>query len=934
MNNPYPPLLPFYAPTMKTFYITALFLLSLAGIGYSQPSHLVDQAEHYSITTVARQAGAKNLNELAGLDSLTGLDITHIYYDGLGRVVQTVNRAAGPGGHDVVQPLVYPANGSPQRAYLPYTDLGTGHQPGSYRSGALSSQQSFYQNGQADVAQDTHPYAELLTDDTPLHRPQEQGHYGAAWQPLAGHAVTFGRALNQAQQVHYWQGTNGSAYYPAGQLRVTEVVNEDGARQRRYTDKQGRLVLEQREVADTLADAQGNLAVQQFLSTYYVYNRVGRLQYLVPPKAVQHMEQSGTFSLSAELLQKYVHQYTYSPEGLLLQKTIPNQGTTHFVYDPFDRLVLVQTAGLQAGGQWLYIKYDSQNRPVMRGLYQAPAGSNAASLAQQVSSFYGGGGARYEQPAPQAATHYYTNQSYPSQGLTPQMVLYYDGYDISQSGQPDFSYQPRNLGAGEPQASSYTRGLLTVQKQLTDRSGVWLHQAYFYDRQERPVQKQSENLLLLPGQLDTETLVYNFDGSLHRRLQYQAKADLSVQQRYVYDHAGRLTELYQTLGQEPERPVARYRYNALGQLSEKDLLDAGGNALQSTDYRYTIRGWLAGINDPLAGPGQTETVADYFSLSLDYEQQATGLNNQPRYGGAISAVRWSNATTAESHSYVNEYDAAGQLRQARYQAGAGQQGSSWNQQTDFYSVKHLNYDANGNLASLQRWGKNQQNQAEQIDRLQMTLSGNQLLSVADLSQNPAGFAAHAQSPQYGYDGAGNQTHDPYKELETLFTPGNQPKEITKAGQAEPLRTYDYGADGQLLATRETDGPAPRSVHQVGEFVYHNGELAYVLGPEGRVRPLEDESGTPAGWAYDFFMQDHLGNVRAVYTDSPELSTYRATMESEYQSYQDSLFIDEYLPGANPPDHLGYRQPGRGRPAKRPPGRVPGAAAQYARVPRR
>ncbi|MFY0256118.1 DUF6443 domain-containing protein, partial [Chitinophaga sp. 30R24] len=48
------------------------------------------------------------------------------YFDGLGRLIQSVTKGASPGGNDLVAPVVYDAFGREQFKYLPYVSQGNG----------------------------------------------------------------------------------------------------------------------------------------------------------------------------------------------------------------------------------------------------------------------------------------------------------------------------------------------------------------------------------------------------------------------------------------------------------------------------------------------------------------------------------------------------------------------------------------------------------------------------------------------------------------------------------------------------------------------------------------------------------------------------------------------------------------------------------------
>ena len=63
---------------------------------------------------------------------------------------------------------------------------------------------------------------------------------------------------------------------------------------------------------------------------------------------------------------------------------------------------------------------------------------------------------------------------------------------------------------------------------------------------------------------------------------------------YEYDHAGRLSKLYQTYDNDAKVLVAKYEYDEVGRL-EKKLLH---NETATSTYKYNVRGWPTEINEP------------------------------------------------------------------------------------------------------------------------------------------------------------------------------------------------------------------------------------------------------------------------------------------------------------------------------------------------
>ena len=61
---------------------------------------------------------------------------------------------------------------------------------------------------------------------------------------------------------------------------------------------------------------------------------------------------------------------------------------------------------------------------------------------------------------------------------------------------------------------------------------------------------------------------------------------------------------------------------------------------------------------------------------------------------------------------------------------------------------------------------------------------------------------------------------------------------------------------------------------IANFVYKNNELQYILNDEGRCRPVANPQGLTK-FVYDYFIKDHLGNVRSTVTSEPISPEYLA-----------------------------------------------------------
>lgn len=120
-----------------------------------------------------------------------------------------------------------------------------------------------------------------------------------------------------------------TATYGDNELTVTEVEDEGGALSTVYKDKFDRLVLKRQK-----KDASTNY------DTYYVYDNIGNIVFIVPPKAVAKMAGASSYNTSNT-------PRTHLPVLVRWQKPycsekVPGAKEVYMVYDPLDKIVLTQ----------------------------------------------------------------------------------------------------------------------------------------------------------------------------------------------------------------------------------------------------------------------------------------------------------------------------------------------------------------------------------------------------------------------------------------------------------------------------------------------------------------------------------------------------------------------------------------------------------------
>jgi RHS repeat-associated protein len=898
-------------PLPKAAAISRWALLALVANGLrATPSQA--QAPSTTLATTVLKQGVLTGTQVATL-AVQEQQQSYTAMDGFGRPVQSVQVQSAPDQSDVISFQRYNAQGPDGNAYLPFTYPHPTGGASLYLANPQPVQAGFYQSTER-VAHDSGPlYTAARQEPSPLGRVMETTPAGSAW---SQHPTTQYSSSSAANSVRYWRLTggtwlDGNAYYGAQELLQTTSTDADGRQQQTYRDLRGQVVLVRR-----LADG-------KTFDTYTIYDEAGRVRYTIPPAAVQALPGSGLITTQA-FIDKWLYQYAYDDRGRPISRRVPGAGWSHTVYDAYDRPILIQDANRSNDGAWYFTKYDQQGRPIAEGLWYDFSGASREEVQQTVDAWQPTG-TGFESRTSNG--HYSTTAAYP--GMTDGddgYVLtehFYDDYDPTGDGTVDFQFRylnaaAVNIGGDLPQPTSRTTGYATVTRKRVVNSdgtyGTWLTTAVFYDQYGNVVQTQSTSLLN-PDETkpNVTTLIYREQGfvpQVLRSIKQQRSAqfqNVTVYNRFAYDHAGRLLSVWQQnewgTRREPEVLVARYAYNALGQLVEKNLhsRDQGTRFLQSVDLRYNLHGALRSINkSELSNDGElNDDDDDVFGMALVREAGDKLLSYTPRYDGGLAAVRWQTHNARQHNqpererSYVFAYDGLGRLQEAAFAARDRKQ--EFIQEVGAYNEDKITYDANGNLLSIARTTQAIDDVATQqpIDYLNYQYDGNRLLQVEDYSQHPRGFDDHGQHAaiEYSYDSNGNVLQDKNKSVAYGYNALNK-----VATQTSPTGVTRYGYDAAGTVVRRT--VENTTTGKTAEFYYVDGfvyeanpqytGLTSVPSPEGRVvvagqtaaqtsQPsgsvlTPNEAGTvqptqpPTGphLVYEYHLRDHLGNLRVAF----------------------------------------------------------------------
>jgi RHS repeat-associated protein len=486
------------------------------------------------------------------------------------------------------------------------------------------------------------------------------------------------------------------------------------------------------------------------------------------------------------------------------------------------------------------------------------------------------------------------------------------------------------------QNSKQTRGMTTGGKVrvLEDPNdltkGVFLSSVTYYDNRGRVIQSQSQNY---KNGLDVNTMLYDFSGKvLSNYLVHSNPAANGMQVRVKtnmeYDHAGRIKEIWKTMNDNAatKKLIARHQYNELGQLQNKKLSPDfnSGAGLETLAYDYNIRGWLLGVNRNYINNG----TGNYFGFELGYDNPTAIVSSSsyatPQHNGNISGTTWKSRGDDELRKYDFTYDNVNRLTGADFNQYTG---GSFNKTAGVdFSVSNLNYDENGNILTLKQMGLKGVSSAL-IDDLSYSYftNTNKLKAVTDMAVGgtpPAGGAGvglgdftdkNTSGDDYGYDKNGNLIADINKRINgttglnittgagILYNHLNLPYKVdvkNDNGTAKGNIVYIYDAVGNKLEKRTVELAAaannnqPKNTHTtyLGGFVYENDVLQFFAQEEGRIRYNAAVGNTAAGFVYDYFVKDHLGNTRVVLTEEQKQDAYpEATMETANSSLENTYY---------------------------------------------
>jgi len=789
------------------------------------------------------------------------------YFDGLGRPIQQVSFQSSSSYKDVITFNKYNDAGQEAVKYLPFTAKTGGAGGAHFVDDPQEAQWQYYQNtliSGLSAESDNSPYSVTVFDGSTLNQVMKQGAPGDTWQPAS---YTDWERHHYDKLISYGYYSNGSGefrilgvsengdlllngVYAENKLYITLTTDENGNDTEEVKNSQGQII------------AKRSYKNNSWVSTFYVYDNFGLLRYVLSPEAVNDLKTrwdvESSWNMNTALwLSDYAYYYEYDERKRMTKKKLPGAGEVHMFYDKRNRLVATQDGVQRTDNEILYTRYDVLNRPVMTGILTYSSSITDQSVKDHIEEH----NILNEYLSENTANHYYETVTFPyaypeNEDISENRVLtvtYYDDYK-----EPSLSEKYNQCDISEK--TDRVKGLVTgVKTRVGEGGDSWSFETFIYDNKYRVIQSYKDteipgaSLIIASEQITNK---YSFTGqvlSTEQKLTFDTIVT-KVNTKIDYDHAGRPYQTAMKVNDDTWKVINRMKYDELGNLKAKEL----GGGEQVVDYKYNIRNWLTHMNDP------DNISGDLFAMELGYDDKsinseysnAGNYYGKPQFNGNISVIKWSTGDL-QRQSYLYSYDQLNRLMGSKYVAES--------ETDDAYNLSGVTYDDNGNIKTLKRATLGESG-VEVIDDLEYSYNGNQLTTVSDLSNWDMGFksnqnAQNTLSIHYTYDDNGNLKKDVNKDIYgILYNYLNLPVSINhKAYNTK----YLYSATGVKYKRSKTlMGDMIDSRYYISNFEYNkNMQLEYIHTSEGRIRM---SSGTPI---YDYYLKDHLGNTRVVFTDN-------------------------------------------------------------------
>ena len=750
------------------------------------------------------------------------------YIDGLGRTVEVVGNGLGGNGKTVANYTKYDELDMPTENWNNFVCSGNSLDFIDESSAASLLENTYDGDKYGFTKTEYNIFGDLIS---------MQG-AGAAWHENGKKRTVSYFTNNDADKVKIYQAddenqklVNTKMFFPAGHLNKIALTDEDGKMVYIFKDKNGKVVLVRRSNSN---------------DTYYVYNTVGQLRYVLSPEYqyANHKEQAeydknhGSKD-NVNYKAKYAYEYRYDERGRVVKKILPGSDYIQYWYDKADRLTYMRDANLREKGLYRFMFYDHLGRLAVQGVCESCDygfnGQNAMPKAE-----FGKTDAKYQIGG-------YGISGATMSHFRVEVVNYYDNYDYLATGMfKESNWQQKMSSASGACAVGLQTGSI-----VRTSNGEYLYGSVYYDAKGRAVRTFGTHL---DGGMQETRTSYTFTNhpKVVSTTEYNANGDVEGSAEYTYAY-NQYNDKLQSIdlrmnGENSAHRIAENTYDDLGRLLKVRRSGSAGDV----DYAYNIRNWVTSIS------------SREFSETLHYTD---GIGT-PCYNGNISSMQWQNGASAVKSGYKFSYDGLNRLTSAIYG-----EGDDMSQNADRFSEKGITYNANGSIYRMKRYGMLNDGSYGLVDDLKIKLDGNALYGITDYAsetnyKGSANFVdADGSGQEYWFNGNGSLSADANKGIaridydnygcprKIVFTNGNT-TEYVYSSTGEKLRTtHKTAIDGITVALNgkdnlnDDDFLSEDKTDYHGSFIYENGKLDKVLYPGGYAlmeKTQEEANAKPRG----------------------------------------------------------------------------------------
>ncbi len=244
------------------------------------------------------------------------------YFDGIGRLVQTVDQKHSPDLKDVIFTQTYDNQGRQDTAFVVFEKPSiSGNNNGDFYASIPSGSK----------------FTLTQYDSNPLNRVWKVT--PPSWFPTI---YTYG-ANATTDSVYNYQG---SALFNSNLLNKAIVEDPNGNKTITFIDKKGRVLLSRRTNNAGSWNSKAN--------TYNIYDNKDRLNTVIPP---------GASIANTDLIFKYL----YDAADNMTVKDLPDAAAMSLKYNTRNLMTLMQDGNLASQTKWLGTEYDLYGRPIKTG---------------------------------------------------------------------------------------------------------------------------------------------------------------------------------------------------------------------------------------------------------------------------------------------------------------------------------------------------------------------------------------------------------------------------------------------------------------------------------------------------------------------------------------------------------------------------------------